>query len=319
MKEPSPTGEPGRALVCGWFSFPWMGATAGDLLAAETAGRWLQEAGLAHDVAVSDALAALVPGGGVRWESVDPAAYRDVIFVCGPVGDAPPLTDLLARFPHCRRSALDVTMLQRREEWDPFDHWWARDGDPGAPARPDLAWAAPATTTPLAALVLVHDQQEYPEREHEQVHALLRDSLARLDIAVVEVDTCFDPANTSGLRTPGQVEAVLRAADVVVTTRLHGLVLGLRNGTPVLAVDAVTGGAKVTAQARALGWPELLAADVGTDTVHRALERLLGGERDDDVARCRTRAEAALAGVRDDVLATLAGAPAPSDRGPGRG
>ncbi|MFC9926469.1 polysaccharide pyruvyl transferase family protein [Streptomyces sp. NPDC127190] len=48
--------------------------------------------------------------------------------------------------------------------------------------------------------------------------------------------------------------------DVVVTTRLHGLVLALRTGTPVIAVDPVAGGAKVGAQARTLGRPALVEA-----------------------------------------------------------
>jgi hypothetical protein len=51
--------------------------------------------------------------------------------------------------------------------------------------------------------------------------------------------------------------------DAVVTTRLHGLVLGLKAGVPVLAVDPVAGGGKVTAQGKALGWPVVAAEDAG--------------------------------------------------------
>lgn len=294
-----------RVLVCGWFSFPWMGATAGDLLAARTVGRWLDDAGVAHDVAVSEALADHVPGG-VRWDEVPADRYSDVAVVCGPVGDAPPLTDLLARFAGARRWALDVTMLQRREDWDPFDRWWARDGDPAAEPRPDLALAAPGAPAPVVALVLAHEQQEYADRRHAGVHAVLRSVLAATDVAVVEVDTCFDPANQTGLRTAAQVEGVLRAADLVVTTRLHGLVLGLRNGTPVLAVDPVAGGAKVAAQAGALGWPEVLRPDeVDEVRVRAALGRLLAGERDADVERCRRHALAQIEQVRAEVLHAL--------------
>ena len=51
---------------------------------------------------------------------------------------------------------------------------------------------------------------------------------------------------------------MIARSDVVVTTRLHGLVLALKNGVPALAVDPVAGGAKVAAQAAAWGWPVLL-------------------------------------------------------------
>jgi hypothetical protein len=39
------------------------------------------------------------------------------------------------------------------------------------------------------------------------------------------------------------------------------MVLALRAGTPALAVDPVAGGAKVSAQARACGWPALVPAE----------------------------------------------------------
>jgi hypothetical protein len=61
--------------------------------------------------------------------------------------------------------------------------------------------------------------------------------------------------------TPDQFQSLLARLDILVSTRLHGLVLGLRAGVPVLAVDPVAGGGKVSAQARALGWPAVVSAD----------------------------------------------------------
>lgn len=296
----------GRVLVAGWFSFPWMGATAGDVLAARTVVDRARDAGRHVDVALSDALSHIDPSG-VRWDEVDPTRYDDLLVVCGPIGDAPPLTDLLERFAASRRAAVDVTRLQPRFEWDPFDRWWVRDGVPDEPARPDLAFAAPPTAVPVVALVLAHRQREYGDRaRHDEVGRVLRDVLADRDVAVVEVDTCFDPENAGGLRTPGQVEAVLRAADAVVTTRLHGLVLGLRVGTPVLAVDPVAGGAKVAAQASAVGWPEVLLPDEVDETaVGAALDRLLDGHRRADVDAALSRADRALTVVGDELGAWL--------------
>ncbi|GGZ97981.1 hypothetical protein GCM10010344_77410 [Streptomyces bluensis] len=54
---------------------------------------------------------------------------------------------------------------------------------------------------------------------------------------------------------------MLSRLDLVVTDRLHGMVLALRTGAPALVVDPVEGGAKVTAQARACGWPALVPAE----------------------------------------------------------
>ena len=57
-------------------------------------------------------------------------------------------------------------------------------------------------------------------------------------MAVVAIDTRLD-ANRTGLRTPAQVESLIARTDVVVTTRLHGLVLALKNGVPAVAIDTV--------------------------------------------------------------------------------
>ena len=64
--------------------------------------------------------------------------------------------------------------------------------------------------------------------------------------------------------------------DVVLTTRLHGLVLALKNGVPAVAVDPIAGGAKVRRQAETLGWPHVFTADdVTAAAVRDALEQCL--------------------------------------------
>src|SRR4051812_2348322 len=74
-----------KALVSGWFSFEQTGASAGDLLARDVACEWLRDAGRAFDVALAPPFT-----GGVDWRAVDPAAYSEVVFVCGPFGDGAP-------------------------------------------------------------------------------------------------------------------------------------------------------------------------------------------------------------------------------------
>ncbi len=74
------------------------------------------------------------------------------------------------------------------------------------------------------------------------------------------IDTRVDP-RIVGQRSAAEVESQFAGLDAVVTTRLHGLVLGLRCGVPVVAVDPIPGGAKVAAQARAVGWPAVMDAE----------------------------------------------------------
>jgi hypothetical protein len=89
--------------------------------------------------------------------------------------------------------------------------------------------------------------------------------LGRQNCARVLFDTRLDGHDWRFARTPGQLESMIRRLDLVVTTRMHGLVLALKNGIPALAVDPIAGGAKVSAQAAAWSWPAAVAADTLTE------------------------------------------------------
>jgi hypothetical protein len=81
------------------------------------------------------------------------------------------------------------------------------------------------------------------------------------------LETRLDTRDWRPCSTAEAFMSLVSRLDVVITTRLHGLVLALRAGVPALAVDPVAGGGKVTAQARAWRWPGILAAE---DTADRA-------------------------------------------------
>src|SRR3954452_23422882 len=92
-----------------------MGASAGDLLARDVACAWLREAGHEVDIALAPPFS-----GGVDWRTVNPANYAQVVFVCGPFGNGPPLTDFLERFAGLRLIGLNLTMMEALEVWNPF-------------------------------------------------------------------------------------------------------------------------------------------------------------------------------------------------------
>jgi len=289
-----------RVLVAGWFSFEGMGATAGDLLARDVVCRWLREGGMPYDVALAPPF-----DGGVDWRAVDPGEYRLVVFVCGPFGDGWPLTDFLPRFAGSRLVGLDLSMLQPLDEWNPFDLLLERDSSRGS--RPDLALLSEAPLVPVAGLVRVHPQTEYGGRSaHEEADAVVDDLLAGAGLAVIPIDTRLD-ANATGLRTPAEVESAIARVDVVVTTRLHGLVLALKNGVPAVAIDPIRGGAKVCRQAEALGWPYAFAVDAASpDTLREALAACLRPEAAVRASAVAARAREALASVREAFLAEMA-------------
>jgi hypothetical protein len=284
-----------KALVAGWFSFEGMGATAGDLLARDVLCGWLDEAHCPFDVAVAPPF-----GPGVNWSAVEPAAYSHLFFVCGPFGNGWPVTDLLARFEGARLVGVDLSLLEPLESWNPFDLLVERDSSRAS--RPDISLLATEPRVPVVGLVLVHTQREYADGIHADVDGAIERALADRGVAVVKIDTRLDE-NATGLRSPAQVESLIARMDAVVTTRLHGLVLALKNGVPAVAIDPIRGGAKVTLQARTLGWPHLLAGETLTDeALSAALDRCLEPLARSQAKDCVGAARVELAAVRASIV-----------------
>lgn len=247
-----------RTLVVGWSSVLHGEATAGDVLAMDAVADALSTAGVPHDVAWS---AVMCPPGGLRLDDADPSRYSHLVFVCGPA-TGHSVAELHARFAHCRRIAVGVSVL---DPGDPvtagFHRVIARD-HPGAEAHRDLAARPLPQLVPVLGVYLTSGQREYgSRRRHEQARAGLEAWLGRLDAARLPLDTRLDPRDWRLPATAAQVGSVVARLDAVVTMRMHGLVLALRAGVPALAVDPVAGGGKVSAQARAWNWPAVIGAE----------------------------------------------------------
>lgn len=284
--DPAPAGEPrpgadaarrrgaGRVLVVGWSSVLHGEATAGDVLSMAAVATAVAAAGYAVDTAWS---AVMRPGGGLALDDADPARYTHLVFACGPLHGEPVL-ELHERFRACARIAVGVSVL---DPADPavtgFDLVVPRDVA-GAAGRRDLAASVAVGAVPVVGVFLTHGQQEYAgRRRHESVGDVLAGWLRARPEATLDLDTRLDPRDWRLAATPGQLESVVRRLDAVVTTRLHGLVLALKNGVPAVVVDPVSGGAKVTAQARAWGWPVLDADGLTPAALDAALDHALSG------------------------------------------
>jgi hypothetical protein len=94
--------------------------------------------------------------------------------------------------------------------------------------------------------------------------------------------------------------------DVVITTRLHGTVLALKNGVPAIAIDPIPGGTKIRRQAETIGWPVVLTLDALTDTaLRKALTYCLTEAGRQTSRECAQRATKMVEGVRDAFVAAL--------------
>jgi polysaccharide pyruvyl transferase WcaK-like protein len=146
----------------------------------------------------------------------------------------------------------------------------------------------------------------YGERQrHKQVENAIADYLSRGEVASVTMDTLHND-NSVKLETVTQYENLVGRMDAVITTRLHGLVFALKRGVPAVAIDAIAGGAKVTAQANAIGWPLILKGEaVNADEISVAVNLCLNGKMSSDVIRARRCAIIKLQRVKSEFLDAL--------------
>jgi hypothetical protein len=288
-----------RALVAGWFSFRNGTATGGDLLAAEVVCGWLRRANLPYDVAVAPPFA-----GGVSYDQADPAAYSHAVFVCGPFGDGTLDQSFLRRFAACHLIGLDLSLPFTRDAWNPFDVLIERDTP--ATANPELAFASNRPLVPVVGLCLV---DSYHGADTQSAGRALRSLVAGREVAVVEIDTRLDE-NRFGMRSASEIESLLARMDVVLTTRLHGMVLALKNGVPALAVDPEPGGAKIMRQARTIGWPYAWSVDtVSKEALESAFDACLTVAARDRTHEISAAARARIAALETAFLSALAQLP----------
>lgn len=288
-----------KVIVVGWFSFEQCNVTAGDVMARDTACEWLEQAGYEYDVALIQRFT-----GGVDWRLVDPAGYSHVVFVCGPFPLNEISNDFLQRFDGCRLIGLDLSMIEPVHEWNPFDVLIERDSS--AAAHPDISFLASQSKVPVVGIILVHPQHEYGNRsKHQAANEAIAKLIESREMVAVPIDTGLDP-NTTNLRNAAEVESLIAKMDVVVTTRLHGTVLSLKNGVPVVAIDAISGGAKVTRQAKTIGWSNVLSIDSLSDQkLEQAFDYCLTPEARTQALECRDRGIKGVEQVRELFISAL--------------
>jgi Polysaccharide pyruvyl transferase len=285
-----------NVLLAGWFSFENGHATAGDLITRDVVASWLESRGWRYDVAVAPPFE-----GDVRWDGVDGRAYDAVVFACGPFQQGELEEAFLAHFRGTPVYGVNLSMVESLETFDPFASLWERDSDRAT--RPDLTFVSEA---PLIPVVGVCKVEPYPGGLTEVTDPAIDALVERQAVAGVPIDTRLD-ANTTGLGSPAAVESLIARLDAVVTTRLHGFVLALKNGVPAVPIDPEAGGFKIVKQAAAVGWPLAFVADrLDSAELDAALDYCLTPEARREARACAEYAQRCLASIGDEVLETLA-------------
>jgi Polysaccharide pyruvyl transferase len=289
-----------RILVAGWFSFEQGHATAGDLLARDVVCDWLTGAGYRFDIATAPPFT-----GGVDVRTVEAKQYSHLIVVCGPFEQGRLEKLLIRRFWHCRLIGLNLSMRTPLNEWNPFDYLIERDSSVGWHS--DLVFASVQPSVPVVGVCLVED---YPQGDTRVANAAVERLIQAESAAVIRIDTRLD-LNSAGLRNPREIEALIARVDVLITTRLHGMVFALKNGVPPLVIDPEPAGlAKIRRQARLIGWPVVFDTSSLVDHVLQESYQFCLSPRAREQARECGRGAALMAATleKDFLTAIEAGA-----------
>lgn len=249
-----------------WGSSP-RGATVGDLLAVWNLSAALTARAHPHSVVSHPRFAEI---GHVV--SPEPACLRPgietIVFACGPLVNTGRLAFLLDRYPKARKLAVGVSVLPHESSLNRrFDRFVARDGM--TPSHFDLS--IDAVTRPLppppgrpirAGLCFRGPQKEYRGRTclAERAEHLLTGAAGRFAFETVPFTTVL-----GGRRTAEDVLAAIRSVDVVLTTRLHGSLLALAEGKPVVAIDQIAGSAKLMPVIGRIGWRHAMPVDAASE------------------------------------------------------
>ena len=144
---------------------------------------------------------------------------------------------------------------------------------------------------------------------------LANEAIARLlasrDAAVVEIDIRPD-----GLRTAAAIESLIARVGMLVTTRLQGLVLALKNGVPVVAIDPMGDGGEMIRQASIIGWSIVFAANrLDEAELQRAFDHCLTAEARNEAIACADRARQTLSEIPGEAAVAIADPSVPPPAG----
>lgn len=300
-----------RALLVGHFS------TVGDVEVLRQTERQLQALGMAYDVVPYTDARQSVDRTWLNRFALDPSRYSHLFVICGPFTPSMAIQheSIFGSFKHCVHIGVNLTMVEPLATFNPFEVLLERDSDRAV--RADLSFREAPSRVPVIGLCLTGFQREYGDRHRgELAEQKLRRLIERSGAAFIEMDTSVPTeTNRFGLSNAAQFESICARLDAMLTTRLHGMVLALKNGIPTIAIDPVAGGDKVTHQAQKLGWNEVFDPEQASDDdLRAALDRCLSDAGRSNAQLVRDRAIASLAGFDKEFAAALQVRPNPGLR-----
>lgn len=288
-----------RLLVAWYGMFPGNG-TIGDLLSVRAVTDFLLKNGYSVHTASAEPYAGL---GETRvdWASVSPDRFDAVVFVCGPIARSHPLLPgFFSRFHACRKIGVGVSIFPaiHFNFFDPFDVVLAREGKPERFEDVALACASansipkkePRDRNVTIGICLRGQQGEYGVENclHRKTKSMALEAAEKiLAERGGRISLIDNHLKRSGI-APDQIVAKYAECDLLITSRYHGAMLAIGQQVPFIAIDQISGGAKLSSLLKDKPWPHLYKADrIDARTVFAGANDIFDRSRANEMPRIR--------------------------------
>ena len=306
-----------KILVCWYGSFKGSG-TLGDYLSVKALADFLHSKGFDFDY-VSYKEYGDIKGCAVQISEADPANYDVLLFTCGPIIKVhKDLVSLFDKFKDVYKIGIGVSLFPKDHfnYYNPFDFVLPREN--GSINYEDIALAAPKNEVTKenifkaaerrVGIVLRKQQSEYGliNCKWEEANGLIMrlaeeltgnrisffDKIKKILVQQGQIFEIDNHLENSGL-DPISIENKYRNCDIILTTRFHGSMVALRNNIPFIAIDQISGGAKVYKLVSRTNYPFVWKINyVSYRKIKKAAKELLKNEHADLISKTRQEAEA---------------------------
>lgn len=288
-----------KIALCGWFSLEKGQATSGDIFCLNRVIAWLKEWGIQFEVIYSK------KSGGPGYASYNSKNFSSQIFVCGPIdGKYNIQTELFEWFEgkwyFWSNSVVDV--YNRMDATNTL----CRDGL--VTTYPDFSFLFSVPDRPFILTIFRGAQKEYGLSNcfHDTVSNIVNEFLQSHEYFYENLSTELDCSWHDMLRKSIAIEKFISCADIVITTRLHGLVHTLRSGRMAIAIDQIKGGAKVASLCRQIDYPYfILAENLTTGWLQENVSYLLSRRQPNESQKYLDKSLTELSGVKSLAFGQL--------------
>lgn len=225
------------------------------------------------------------------FNKVIPDQYNYFILCCGPYSEEMLLRKgiKLSDFRHCQRISFNTSMINEINKWSPFQCLIERDSNQNVRVESAILYDKFKSNDYITTCFVDNQSEHNSNQYHSYIKSTVENHLNIKNVTYIEVDTQYPFFNNKGgLKNLNQFMALTSNSKLLITNRLHGTIFGLLSGVPVISIDGIEGGGKLSKQCKKLGWPVLLGEKLNDKNLSKAIKWCLDEttiQRAQDVVR----------------------------------